>query len=175
MSLPKFRAGMPMTELMAWLPGSSLTVVEVGVFAGESTEWFLRSGKVARLIAIDPWRGGYDPADTASGCNMEEARAAFLAGPGSDSRVITLMTDSLMAAALLRPLAANVVYIDADHRYEAMVRDLPAWRPHVRPGGWIAGHDYTVPQHPGVRQAVDEILGRPDRVFADTSWVKVLP
>jgi cephalosporin hydroxylase len=165
---------MPMTEFMAWLPGSSLTVVEVGVFAGESTEWFLRSGKVARLLAIDTWRGGYDPTDTASNANMTEARAAFLEGPGNDPRVTVLIADSLTAAALLRPRAVDLVYIDADHRYEAVVRDLPAWRPHVRSGGWLAGHDYTVPQHPGVRQAVDEILGKPDRIFADTSWVKAV-
>ena len=50
------------------------------------------------------------------------------------------------------------VYIDADHGYEACKRDILAWRPKVKPGGTLCGDDYF-DQHPGVIQAVDEVLG----------------
>ena len=29
----------------------------------------------------------------------------------------------------------SVVFVDADHRYDGVVRDLSAWAPKVRPGG----------------------------------------
>jgi cephalosporin hydroxylase len=35
------------------------------------------------------------------------------------------------------------VYIDADHRYEAIKADLEAYFPKVRKGGVVSGHDYT--------------------------------
>ncbi len=34
------------------------------------------------------------------------------------------------------------------------------WRPLLKPGGIIAGHDYDHPLYPGVKAAVDELLPR---------------
>jgi len=49
----------------------------------------------------------------------------------------------------------DVVFIDGDHRYEAVVRDLRIARRAVKPGGVIAVHDYG--NRAGVTQAVDEL------------------
>ena len=46
--------------------GHGLTVVEIGSFAGESAEVFLRSGKVDKIYCVDPWSTGYDDKDQAS-------------------------------------------------------------------------------------------------------------
>ena len=48
------------------------------------------------------------------------------------------------------------VFIDGDHGYSAVKTDIKTWHPKVRPGGYIVGHDYLSPFHPGVKQAVDE-------------------
>ena len=43
--------------------------------------------------------------------------------------------------------------------------------------GIIAGHDYiNTERNPfiGVINAVDEMLGKPDQVFKDSSWIKFL-
>ena len=61
-----------------------------------------------------------------------------------------------MTASRYVPGDLDFVFIDADHRYEAVLADIAAWRPHVRPGGWLMGHDYNREAHPGVVQAVDE-------------------
>lgn len=37
----------------------------------------------------------------------------------------------------------------------------------------MAGHDYTN-GWPGVVRAVDETVGRPNRVYPDESWLKIL-
>ncbi len=53
----------------------------------------------------------------------------------------------------------DLVFIDADHREEAVLADIAAWRPKVRPGGTLSGHDCeVVPQHShcaGVIRAVN--------------------
>jgi hypothetical protein len=49
----------------------------------------------------------------------------------------------------------DIVYIDADHSYEGVKKDLEAWYPKVKPGGVIAGHDFINPAY-GVSQAVNE-------------------
>jgi hypothetical protein len=49
----------------------------------------------------------------------------------------------------------DFVFIDADHSGEAVGRDIDAWRPKVRPGGILAGHDFTT-YFPGLCDAVVE-------------------
>lgn len=54
----------------------------------------------------------------------------------------------------------DFIYIDADHSYDGVWRDLCAWYAKVRDGGVIGGHDYGHSNHPGVKQAVDEFFRR---------------
>tara|TARA_Y100000385_G_C12787997_1_gene506407 strand:- start:6 stop:569 length:564 start_codon:yes stop_codon:yes gene_type:complete len=49
----------------------------------------------------------------------------------------------------------DMVYIDAEHDYQTVERDLKSWDKKVKPGGFICGHDYN-PEWPGVVRAVDE-------------------
>jgi len=50
----------------------------------------------------------------------------------------------------------DFVFIDADHGYEAVKEDIKLWRPKVKTGGWLGGHDYHPRKFPGVVKAVDE-------------------
>jgi len=49
----------------------------------------------------------------------------------------------------------DLVFIDGDHSYNAVSRDLPFWWGKIRKGGWLLGDDYNS-CHPGTTQAVDE-------------------
>lgn len=51
------------------------------------------------------------------------------------------------------PYSVDLVFIDADHEYEAVRQDVEAWKPHCH--GILCGHDYSR-QFPGVVKAVDE-------------------
>ena len=63
------------------------------------------------------------------------------------------------AAAHVPDGSLDFVFIDADHSYEAVADDISCWRPKVRVGGWLGGHDYN--RHfPGVIKAVDRAFGR---------------
>lgn len=65
----------------------------------------------------------------------------------------------------------DFLFIDGDHTYEAVKRDIKLWLPKVKKGGVISGHDYDLES---VKRAVDEIF--PDRKIWDKSnvWYKEL-
>ena len=54
----------------------------------------------------------------------------------------------------------DFIFIDADHSYEGVKRDIEDWSPKVKKGGLIIGHDYRTnyPNHRfmGVNRAVEE-------------------
>jgi cephalosporin hydroxylase len=66
-----------------------------------------------------------------------------------------LWMPSTEAAAFVVDGWADFVFIDAGHSYQAVLADIDAWQPKVRPGGWLGGHDHH-PKFPGVIRAVGE-------------------
>ena len=50
----------------------------------------------------------------------------------------------------------DFVFIDADHSYESVKKDIEAWLPKIRKNGIISGHDYGNGNPSEVKQAVDE-------------------
>lgn len=76
---------------------------------------------------------------------------------------------SVAGALLFEDGALDLVFLDGDHSLEGVQRDIAAWWPKVKPGGWLGGHDYDgdgtkdgtkIPSNPkynfkGVKLAVD--------------------
>ena len=48
----------------------------------------------------------------------------------------------------------DFVYIDAGHTFADVKADIDAWLKIVKPGGILAGHDYTSKRYRGVKKAV---------------------
>jgi predicted O-methyltransferase YrrM len=80
-----------------------------------------------------------------------------------------IVDDSVKAAGKIADGALDFVFIDGDHSYEGVKRDLAAWLPKVKPGGWLMGHDYGNKPDGGVKRAVDE-LGKPIELDCDHVW-----
>jgi predicted O-methyltransferase YrrM len=68
--------------------------------------------------------------------------------------------ESVAASGMYPDASLDFVFIDANHTYEAVKRDIDAWLPKMKPGGIISGHDYTVWGDFGVIQAVTEKFDR---------------
>jgi predicted O-methyltransferase YrrM len=133
-------------------------VVEVGCFAGVSTECFaILCGHVA---CVDGWDGRESKPMFAS---FDRRMAPY-------KNISVIQERSPHAARHIANASVDLVYIDADHSYEAVLADIAAWLPKIRSGGWIAGHDFGWKGTPGVTQAVMERFGEP-LVFADCSWL----
>ena len=69
-----------------------------------------------------------------------------------------LKMPSERAATLFEDGTLDFVFLDADHGYEAVRRDLQCWFPKVKRRGVLGGHDYSNTDFPGVRRAVDEFF-----------------
>lgn len=62
--------------------------------------------------------------------------------------------------------AADFIFLDADHRYEAIFDDIVHALDRIKNGGILCGHDYGTFE--GVTRAVDELL--PDAKKRGTMW-----
>ncbi len=151
---------------------SKKTMVEIGSFIGESTIMFAEHFK--HVIAVDPFLPNYDPADPTSNFNFDEVFQEFKNTIEEKKEKVTIhrmMSDD--AVKVLKD-KYDFVYIDGLHTYEGVKSDIQNYLPLVKKGGVIGGHDYGT-QHPhllGVTKAVDEMIGKPDKVFKDNSWIK---
>jgi hypothetical protein len=123
--------------------------VEVGSFMGRSAAYFavelLRHGGTGRIDLVDSFING------ASGRDVMELLAPVRSTIGNIHTGL-----SWEGAQLYADQSLDWVYIDADHHYEPVCRDIDAWLPKVKPGGVIAGHDYSNYPGFGVIQAVNE-------------------
>jgi predicted O-methyltransferase YrrM len=59
-------------------------------------------------------------------------------------------------------IPCNMLFIDGDHSYEAVVTDLRLWLPSLQPGGILAMHDIDSPD---VKRAFETVVGA-DRLSA---------
>lgn len=127
------RGGLP--EFFAGL-GYTLGA-EIGVYKGKFCEKFCEHG--INMFAIDNWADA-DP--------KKQERQDYLYS--YTQKVLRRFTNtkiiretSLTAVEQFTDNSLDFVYIDADHTYEGISADLPAWYAKVRPGGVVSGHDYA--------------------------------
>jgi predicted O-methyltransferase YrrM len=152
---------------------SNKTMIEIGSFVGESTVLFAQSFK--EVIAIDPFLEGYDDQDPTSHLfDFKNVYQTYLERTGDHKNIKTIVSTSTEVLDQLKGLKFDFVYIDGLHTYDGVKTDIVNFLPLVKTGGVIGGHDYTdqIPHLVGVKQAVDEVFGHPDKVFKDNSWIK---
>ncbi|MCE9562621.1 MAG: class I SAM-dependent methyltransferase [Planctomycetes bacterium] len=150
-------------EMLVTLPPLG-RVAEVGCFRGVSTEVFALLAR--EVVAIDSWEG----------LDNRQAQTSFKTVADRYANITCVQARSPGAASQFPNGHFDLVYIDGDHSDESVRADLIAWIPKVRAGGWLAGHDFSHESGTGgVIRAVNEVLGKPQRVFSDRSWLVRLP
>lgn len=144
---------------------------EIGCWLGRSVIYLadriIRSARRVTLYAVDHGFGsiGYDEGvqkDVLGEFNGQITGPFLknLKSCGVYDAVATLAVPSVRAAALFPDRHFDFIFLDGDHRKEAVAEDLRAWWPKVKPGGRMAGHDYD--RHwPSVVEAVNEFFGGP--------------
>jgi hypothetical protein len=132
--------------------------VEVGVWKGRSAAFMgteiVNSGKRITLYAVDAFTTTHDGAGSRDETRLAEVRRTL--NPLTCVTVVPSL--SVDAAANFPNGSLDFVFIDADHSYEGVRRDIEAWLPKVKPGGLLAGDDYCYPGCEGVKRAVDSLL-----------------
>jgi len=149
---------------------SEMTMVEIGSYQGESTVLFAKHFK--KVIAVDPFIDMYDPKDpTCHEASMTLVYQAFKNRIKEFENIEVIRDFSDNALKFISEV--DFVYIDGNHTYEQVKKDIENYIPKSR--CFIGGHDYVEAPHLGVIQAVDEVFTAPDFTFQDHSWLKVLP
>lgn len=134
--------------------------VEVGSWLGRSAVYMAveiaNSGKKIDFTCVDPWiDGGPDLRDTP---HFKSQRRPiydqFLENvrPVKD-RIKVLRMESVQAARHFEDESVDFIMLDGDHNYPAVLHDIDAWMPKMRPGSLMAGDDA---RWPGVAQAIEE-------------------
>lgn len=141
------------------------TVVELGSWRGRSTIW-LAAGM------LDRGEGQVHAVDTWQGTPHEPEHQSLLAEYGPDD-LFNEFWGNIMSAGLadqVEPVRSPTVeaargwpgdrqigllFIDADHNYEAVRRDFEFWSPFVAPGGYIVFDD--VPDWQGPTRLITEL------------------
>ena len=166
--------------------------MEVGAYLGRSTLYLAsliqKSGKRIRLYVVDQWDGWiYDDSErfneereSASWLEEEDVFRYFLRNvlrAGAEDVIFPLRMASDQAASLFEDGTLDFVFLDADHDYRAVRRDLEAWFPKVKRRGVLGGHDYLHPHFPGVRRAADEFFMEQELPLQihGTSFVAIKP
>lgn len=126
--------------------------VEVGSFRGRSSTFMaveiINSGKDIRFDCVDHFQGSIEhinPQHVSYDKDVVEGRLLDIFKKNIEpvkDRVNVVSSDSVSSAKLYEDNSLDFVFIDADHTYESVIRDLGAWYPKIKLGGFIAGHDY---------------------------------
>lgn len=155
-------------DRVSCLAGESHKIVELGAFLGCSTAYL--AGKLKSM----PIRPQFFTVDTfgpyARVPNVYQQFLQNMAQCDLLGYVCPIAAKSWDAASLFADRSVAFLWVDADHRYESVVKDLAAWRPKIADGGVIAGHDYS---EPGVARAVDEFSAAEKKtinVFNPGGW-----
>lgn len=145
-------------------------IVEVGVAFGYHAQYLLGAIPDLRYVGIDPYLPGYDSNDPF----VKDVSQIFNTNPKEamdrlHNAVERRLTEqfgkrfelwretSHEASRRVPNESVDFVFIDGDHRHEAVLQDLTDWWPKVRGGGLLVGDDFM---WPGVQSAVEEFFGK---------------
>ena len=146
---------------------------EVGVFRGHFSEILMATLKPEKMYLIDPWtkmgefftfnKGPYtNQGALPTKVALNEVKLRVKKFPKVDVRIVEGYSVEEMQKI---PEKLNFVYIDANHTYEYVLKDLYAAAKLLAPKGVIIGDDWTPHPdgvHHGVFKAVQEFVSTTD-------------
>ncbi len=152
-------------------PNTPKTMIEIGSYMGESTMMFASMGLFKTIHSIDP-HTGTEKFNELHGHTWDDVKREYKLNTRYFDNIIHYEDYSYNVVNKFLNKSIDFIYIDAEHTYESVKKDLELYLPKLKVGGIIGGHDY---HHvwPGVCKAIDETLGHPTKRFEDSSWIYV--
>ena len=148
----------------------NLKLLEIGSYKGESTSIFASSGIFEKIYCMDPF-DGYEEALEMLDDDWKTVKTQFYTNTRHWDNINLIQDYSFNQVNNFPDKYFDVIYMDADHSYDALKRDIELYLPKCNK--IIGGHDYG-DDHPDVMKVVKDVFDGPDIVFCDGSWFKVL-
>ena len=168
--------------------------VEVGVEKGQYSERLCKLIPNLKLYGVDCWSAHRGYRDHVSQVKLDGFYE--VARERVKPYDCTLIRDwSVEAAKRFEDGSLDFAYIDAEHDFANVIKDIDAWSPKVRKGGVVSGHDFIKIKNKRVLHHVAQavrcwtdcyniapwfILGRRDKISGEPrdknrSWMWVKP
>lgn len=150
-------------------------IAEIGSFEGISTLLFANC--VHTVYSIDcydykvPLTGRIPEHDQL----FVDAERMFISRTKDIPNIIKIKKTSIEAAKDFPDQSLDAVYIDAEHDEESVRSDIRAWRPKIKRGGFLCGHDFILPHLKRILVEEEGFDTRMITVASDTSWCVPIP
>jgi len=115
--------------------------VEIGVDNGDNALNILQNLDIKRLYLIDPYNSWLGKGKKA-GSKLAYREAVNKLKDYKD-KIIWILEKSEDVVSII-PNDLDFVYIDGNHSYEFVKKDIELYVPKVKSGGLIAGHDFNI-------------------------------
>ncbi len=130
---------------------------EIGVFRGEMSATILFGCPVNHLYLIDPYIGGYANFKETPDSKQKYMDRRYKTTSREFARVFpdrcTFIRKTSEDAHEEVPNDLDFIFIDGNHAYDYVLKDLELWVPKVKKGGLVIGDDWSK-EFPGVISAV---------------------
>ena len=164
-TLPVAKKFLPIAVLFSWdayhlfryakkIPDKGTYLEIGGAWGGSVICAYLASqasGTEINLISIDPFIQ-YGP-------NGNWTKEAFIQNTSFIPHLTLINSISDGAKDKIADGSIDLLFVDGNHHYEQVRRDLQNYWPKVKKEGVLLGHDYQDP-HPGVIRAANEVFGK---------------
>lgn len=159
------------------IASSSKIFIEIGSWLGRSSNAIAESVKGV-LFCIDTWNGTENEGDNhsqARGLDGDYAFRCFIRNNQKhiiNNKIIPLRMNSENGLSVISELniEPDVIFIDADHSYEAVKKDINMAKKTIKNGGFICGHDYSN-DWKGVKKAVSDSFSEYFIIEGTTIWI----
>jgi len=162
-------------DILPLLPKNAV-IAEVGVAFGDYSNLFLKVCEPSRFLAIDnftlheyPFVWGLSRAARFGTETHEQQFRRRFAAEIADGRMEVLAGDSVAMLNSLPDASLDVVYLDAEHSYASVKRELAAILPKIRADGWLILNDYTMADYGGSLAAYGVIQAAHEFMIAE-NW-----
>jgi hypothetical protein len=162
--------------LSRWINEKNWTQgVELGVWKGQTFKYLIENCPNLQLTGVDlytpqPSNNGPEKwikGENGHGWNHDTYYNNLVNFCEKNIRGSIIKDYTTNAALQFDDYSLNFVFIDADHSYEGVKKDIEAWLHKIKPGGYIIGHDIHFDT---VKKAVTEFFDTSYKTADDFMW-----
>jgi len=146
----------PMINFLKEENKKDLIGVEIGTASGENAKRILKTLSIKKLYLIEPWLT-YEELGEIKDCNKSKQKCKKVLKKWN-SKIVYVKKLSENAVNDI-PDNVNFIYVDGNHKYAFVKKDIELYYPKVKPGGVIGGDDFCG-NFVGVVRAVLEFVDK---------------